>query len=323
MDYRKLGRSGLKVSPICLGGNVFGWTIDQTDSESVLDTFVGGGGNFIDTADIYSRWIEGHVGGESEGVIGTWLSRRKNRSDVVIATKVAGAMGTGPNSSGLSRLHILSAVDESLRRLNTDYIDLYQTHFDDPSTPLDETLGALDHLVRSGKVRYIGASNYSAWRLTKALWTSDKDNLVRFESLQPNYNLVDRSGYENELEPLALDQGLGVIPYFSLAAGFLTGKYQKGQPLPDTPRAAGVQKKYMNDRGFQVIDALKSIAKGRSVNPGQVALAWLIARPSITAPIASATSPAQTKDLLGAAELMLSEAEIKQLDDASAPAKGD
>jgi len=317
MQYRKLGRCGLKVSPICLGGNVFGWTAEQSASEAVLDTFVEGGGNFVDTADIYSRWIPGHIGGESETVIGKWLSARKNRQAVVIATKVAGGMGTGPNDSGLTRLHILNAVDDSLRRLQTDYIDLYQTHFDDPDTPLEETLGALDHLITAGKVRYIGASNYSAWRLTKALWTSDKNQLAHFESLQPNYNLVDREGYEKDIEPVVLDQGLGVIPYFSLAAGFLTGKYQRNAPLPHTPRAEGVQKKYMNDRGFKALDQVQSTAKDRGVNPAQVALSWLMARPGITAPIASATSAEQAKDLIAAAELRLTAEEIKALDNAS------
>jgi aryl-alcohol dehydrogenase-like predicted oxidoreductase len=226
-------------------------------------------------------------------------------------------MGAGPNDSGLTRAHILNAVNDSLSRLQTDYIDLYQTHFDDPDTQLEETLSALDHLVQSGKVRYIGASNYSAWRLTKALWASDKHHLHRFESIQPNYNLVDREGFERELEPLATEEGLGVIPYFSLAAGFLTGKYRKDSPLPPTPRAAGVQQKYMNERGFKVLDQVLSIAGEHSVSPGQVALAWLIARPSITAPIASATSAEQAKELIGAADLTLTADEIKALNTAS------
>jgi len=318
MKYTKLGRTGLKVSTITLGGNVFGWTTDQETSESVLDAFFDGGGNFIDTADIYSSWVPGHVGGESETVIGKWHSKRGYRSKIVIATKVAGPMGSGPNDSGLSRSHIISAVDASLKRLQTDYIDLYQTHFDDPETPLEETLGALDDLVTAGKVRYIGASNYPAWRLTKALWTSDKYNLARFESLQPNYNLVDRDGFERELEPLVLDQKIGVIPYFSLAAGFLTGKYTKEGPLPQTARASGVKSKYMNDRGFKVLDQLLAIAKDLGATPGQVALAWLIARPSITAPIASATSAEQAKELIGASALELTAEQITALDVASA-----
>ena len=318
MQYRKLGRTGLKVSPICLGGNVFGWTADQSASESVLDTFIEGGGNFIDTADIYSRWVPGHTGGESEAVIGNWITSRKNRESIVIATKVAGPMGTGPNDAGLTRTHILRAVDDSLSRLKTDYIDLYQAHFDDPDTRLEETLETFDFLIKTGKVRYIGASNYAAWRLTKALWVSDKNHLARFESLQPNYNLVDREGFETELEAVVTDQALGVIPYFSLAAGFLTGKYQRDTPLPNTQRAEGVQKKYMNDRGFKVIDAVSAVAKDHNVTPGQVALAWLIARPSITAPIASATNAEQAADLTKAAELSLSADDIKSLDDASA-----
>jgi aryl-alcohol dehydrogenase-like predicted oxidoreductase len=318
MQYRNLGRSGLKVSPICLGGNVFGWTADQAASESVLDTFVEGGGNFIDSADIYSRWIEGHVGGESETVLGKWLSKRQNRQCVVIATKVAGQMGPGPNDSGLSRQHIVTAVEDSLRRLQTDYIDLYQTHFDDPGTRLEETLCALDDLVASGKVRYLGASNYPAWRLTKALWVSDKHGYARFESLQPNYNLVDREVFERDLEPLCLSEGLGVISYFSLAAGFLTGKYQKNAPLPTTARAQGVQQKYMNDRGFKVLDAVQSVASAKNVAVSQVALAWLMARPSITAPIASATNADQAKELIAAAELSLTSEEIKKIEEASA-----
>src|SRR5256886_8612914 len=227
MLMRKLGRSGLRVAALCLGGNTFGWTTDQKTSEAVLDAYIEAGGNFIDTADVYSRWVPGHAGGESETVLGTWMKARGNRRAGIIASKVMGPMGAGPNDTGLSRQHIVEGVEDSLRRLQTDFIDLYQAHWDDRDTPLEETLRAFDDLVGQGKVRYIGASNYHAWRLTRALWESDSHDYVRYESLQPKYNLVFRDEYERELEPLCLEQGVGVIPYSSLGSGFLSGKYRR------------------------------------------------------------------------------------------------
>jgi aryl-alcohol dehydrogenase-like predicted oxidoreductase len=318
MLMRKLGRTGLKVSALCLGGNTFGWTTDQKASEAVLDAYVEAGGNFIDTADVYSRWAPGNKGGESEHALGLWLSARKHRASVLIATKVMGPMGPGPNDSGLSRTHIMEGVEASLRRLQTDYIDLYQAHWDDKETPLEETLRAFDDLVRQGKVRYVGCSNYPAWRLTRALWVSDRHGYARYECLQPKYNLVIRDEYERELEPLCLEQGVGVIPYSSLASGFLSGKYQRGGDLPSTARAAGVQKTYMNERGFAVLAAVEKVAAGVGATPAQVALSWLAHRRGITAPIASATSVAQLKEIAGAVELKLDAEATTTLDQASA-----
>jgi aryl-alcohol dehydrogenase-like predicted oxidoreductase len=318
MLMRRLGRTGLRVAALCLGGNTFGWTTDQRASEAVLDAYVEAGGNFIDTADVYSRWAPGNSGGESETVLGQWLKARGQRHAVVIATKGMGPMGPGPNDTGLSRAHILDAVEDSLRRLHTDYIDLYQAHWDDRDTPLDETLRTLDDLVRQGKVRYIGASNYHAWRLTRALWESDKRGLVRYESIQPKYNLVFRDEYERELEPLCLEQQIGVIPYSSLGSGFLSGKYRRGQAMPMTARAAGVEKTYMTDRGFTVLEAVDQVAKKVGATPSQVALSWLAHRPGITAPIASATSVEQLREILGAIELTLDEEATAALDRASA-----
>src|SRR2546425_4200693 len=251
MLTRKLGRTDLSVTPLCLGGNVFGWTADEQNSFAVLDAYVDGGGNFIDTADTYSTWVPGHVGGESESNLGRWLSTRNNRSRVIIATKVGSRMGTGPNAQGLSRQYILQEVEASLKRLQTDYIDLYQSHRDDPNTPLDETLAAFHDLVQQGKVRYIGASNYSAARLREALQVSDQHGYVRYECLQPPYSLVNRADYERELERLCLEKGLGVISYSSLASGFLTGHYRPGQDLPSSPRAKRIQERYMNEKGFR------------------------------------------------------------------------
>jgi aryl-alcohol dehydrogenase-like predicted oxidoreductase len=318
MLMRKLGRTGLRVAALCLGGNTFGWTTDQAGSEAVLDAYVAAGGNFIDTADVYARWAPGNKGGESEAALGTWLAARGHRSAVVIATKVMGPMGPGPNDTGLSRQHIMQGVEASLRRLRTDYIDLYQAHWDDRETPLEETLRAFDDLVRQGKVRYVGASNYVAWRLTRGLWESDRRGYVRFESLQPKYNLVFRDEYERELEPLCLEQGIGVIPYSSLGSGFLSGKYRRGAALPETARAAGVQKTYMTDRGFTVLEAVEKVAAGVGATPAQVALSWLAHRPGITAPIASATSVKQLEELLGGVELRLDADATAALDHASA-----
>ncbi len=318
MLMRKLGRTGLKVAALCLGGNTFGWTTDQNASEAVLDSYLEHGGNFIDTADVYSRWAPGNSGGESETALGTWMAARKNRARVIIATKVMGPMGPGPNDTGLSRTHIVEGVEASLRRLQTDYIDLYQAHWDDRDTPLDETLRAFDDLVRQGKVRYIGASNYVAWRLTRALWESDKRGYARFESIQPKYNLVVRDEYERELEPLCLEQNIAVIPYSSLASGFLSGKYRAGGPLPTTARASNVQTRYMHDHGFKVLAAVEKVASKVGATPAQVALSWMVHRPGITAPIASATSVTQLKEIVGSIELKLGDDATAELDKASA-----
>jgi aryl-alcohol dehydrogenase-like predicted oxidoreductase len=322
MLMRALGRTGMKVAALCLGGNTFGWTTDQKASEAVLDAYVEAGGNFIDTADVYSRWAPGNNGGESETALGIWMAARRNRHTVIMATKVCGPMGPGPNDTGLSRLHIMRTVEASLRRLQTDYIDLYQAHWDDRETPLEETLRAFDDLVRQGKVRYIGASNHMAWRLTRALWESSRHGYVRYECLQPKYNLVFRDEYERELEPLCLEQGVGVIPYSSLGSGFLSGKYRRGEDLPATARAAGVQKTYMTERGFAIIAAVEKVAAAAGATAAQVALSWLAHRPGITAPIASATSVAQLKELVGAIELKLDESARQALDQASAWREG-
>lgn len=312
---RKLGNSGLEVAPLCLGGNVFGWTAGEAASFRVLDAFVDAGFNFIDTADSYSRWVPGHQGGESESILGRWLKRGGNRARVIIATKVASDMGEG--RKGLSRAYILRAVEDSLRRLQTDTIDLYQSHWDDPTTPPAETLATYGELVRQGKVRVIGASNFTAARLAESLETSRREGYPRYQTLQPHYNLCERAGYEAELEPLCLREGLGVIPYFSLAAGFLTGKYRSEADLGKSPRGEGV-KKYLNSRGFRILDALDQVAREHGATPARVALAWLMARPSITAPIASATSVDQLKDIVQAVSLTLTRADIEALDLASA-----
>ena len=314
MEMRALGRAGLQVAPICLGGNVFGWTCDEPTSQAVLDAYVAGGGNFIDSADVYARWAPGNVGGESEAILGRWMRARGNREQLVIATKVGSAMGDGPNQRGLSRQHIVAAVEASLRRLQTDYIDLYQAHIDDAATPLDETLRAFDDLLRQGKLRYIGASNYSAWRLVQALWTSDHRGYAPYVCVQPRYNLVDRADYERELEPACLALGVGVITYSALGGGFLSGKYRRDGALPTTARADSVRQRYMHERGWAVLDALLAVAEARGATPTQVALAWQLARPSVTAPIASATSVAQVQELLGAAALKLTTEELAALD---------
>lgn len=318
MLFRNLGRSGLKVAALCLGGNVFGWTADERASLAVLDTYAEGGGNFIDTANSYSRWAPGHSGGESERIIGRWMRERGNRDKMIIATKVGGSMGDGPNQRGLSREHIMHEVEASLRYLQTDYIDLYLAHWDDPETPQDETMRAFDDLVRQGKVRYLGASNHGAWRLMGALWQSDKHGYARYVCLQPPYSLANREAYERELESCCHELGLGVMTYSSLASGFLSGKYRSGKDLPSSARAEGVQKRYMNEKGFAVLEAIDRAAAAHHATPAQVALAWIIARPGITSPIASATSTEQTRELLGAVEVKLSAEEIEALDRASA-----
>jgi aryl-alcohol dehydrogenase-like predicted oxidoreductase len=315
MTTRKLGASNLNVPPLCLGGNVFGWTADEKTSFAILDALVAAGFNFIDTADMYSRWVPGNKGGESETIIGNWLKRTGNRSKVIIATKVG--MEMGPNDKGLSKAYIFRAVERSLERLQTDYIDLYQSHQDAAATPLEETLGAYAELIKQGKVRAIGASNYTAERLAAAFEASEQHGLPRYESLQPHYNLYERAGYEAALEPLCLERGIGVIPYFSLASGFLTGKYRSESDLAKSARGQGV-KKFLNERGFRILAALDQVAREKKSTPGKVALAWLLARPSITAPIASATSMEQLYDLVDATKLELDRASVKRLNQASA-----
>ena len=315
---RPLGGSGLQVAPITFGGNVFGWTIDAKTSFAVLDAFVDSGFNLVDTADVYSRWVPGHTGGESETIIGQWLKASGKRSKVLIATKVGKPMSDeGSGRTGLSRRWIREAVHDSLTRLQTDHIDLYQSHDDDATTPLEETLGAFAELVREGKVRAIGASNFGAVRLTEALAVSKRLNLPRYESLQPHYNLIERAGYEAELEPLIRREGIGVINFFALARGFLTGKYRSEADLQKSPRGPGV-KGYLNAHGRAVLEALDALAATHRATPAQVALAWQIARPGITAPIASATSVAQWLELAGAARLELSASDVALLDRASA-----
>jgi aryl-alcohol dehydrogenase-like predicted oxidoreductase len=316
MQLRQLGRSPFQVAPLCLGGNVFGWTADEPTSFAVLDAYVEAGGNFVDTADVYARWVPGNSGGESETVLGRWMAARGNRGSVVIATKVGSEMG--PDARGLSRRYIMTAVEDSLRRLQTDYIDLYQAHRDDETTPMDETLGAFDELVRQGKVRTIGASNFTRARLAEAHGVSEEHGYARYESLQPPYSLVDRGTYEPELEPYCREHDVGVITYSSLASGFLAGKYRPGQPLPSTPRAQGIQSKFMNERGFRVLAEVDRVAAAHGVTPAQVALAWQIARPGITAPIASATSVTQLQELLGAIDLKLDPEAVSALDQAGA-----
>jgi aryl-alcohol dehydrogenase-like predicted oxidoreductase len=315
MEYRELGRSGLQVSRVCLGGNVFGWTADETTSFSLLDAWVDAGMNFVDTADVYSRWAAGHHGGESETVIGKWLKRSGKRDQVVIATKVGKDMGDG--RVGLGGDYIRRAVEASLQRLQTDVIDLYQSHDDDPNTPLEETLGAYADLIAAGKVRAIGASNHSAARLSEALAVSAKRGLPRYESLQPLYNLVERPAFEAELEAVCVKNGLGVINFYALASGFLTGKYRSEADLGKSARGQGV-KKYLNERGLRVLAALDAVAERLNATPAQVALAWQIARPSITAPIASATSLAQLNGLVAAARLRLDAEAIRAIDATSA-----
>ena len=310
----QLPDTSLDVFPLCLGGNVFGWTADEKRSFELLDAFVAAGCNFIDTADVYSRWAPGLRGGESETVIGNWLKRRGNRASVVIATKVGMEM---EGQSGLSKAHILASVEGSLRRLRTDYIDLYQSHQADPDTPIEETLATYAELIAGGKVRAIGASNYTAAQLGSALEASTRHGLPRYESLQPEYNLYARAPYEDALEPLCRQHGVGVIPYRALASGFLTGKYRSEKDFGKSPRGAGM-KKYLDARGLRILTALDAVAGERKATPAQVALAWLLARPGITAPIASATSLVQLDEMISAARLDLDADAIKQLNDASA-----
>lgn len=313
VHLRKLGSSDLEVFPLALGGNVFGWTADEKTSFDVLDAYTAAGGNFVDTADSYSAWIEGNKGGESETIIGKWVKARGNRSDVVIATKVS----QNPEYQGLSAANIRAAADASLRRLDTDYIDLYYTHFDQPEVPVEEIVGALDELVKAGKVRQIAASNISPERLRASLDFSDREGLARYVALQPHYNLVSRDTYEGPLQDLAAREGLAAVPYFSLASGFLTGKYRPGTTV-DSARAGSAAKHLESERGQRVLTALDEIAAAHDAPVATVALAWLAAQPTVTAPIASARTVEQLPALLGVAELRLSQQDLDRLTQASA-----
>ncbi|PPS75430.1 MULTISPECIES: aldo/keto reductase [Streptomyces] len=311
-SLRKLGSSDLEVFPLALGGNVFGWTADEDQSFAVLDAYTAAGGNFVDTADVYSAWVDGNRGGESETILGKWLEARGNRSDVVVATKVS----QHPDFQGLSAANITAAADASLRRLRTDYIDLYYTHFDQPDVPVEEIIGALDSLVKAGKVRHIAASNISAERLRESLEFSDREGLARYVALQPHYNLVSRDTYEGELQDLAERAGLAAVPYYALASGFLTGKYRPGTTV-ESARASGAAKHLETERGQRVLAALDEIAGAHDAPVATVALAWLAAQPTVAAPIASARTVEQLPALVGVGELTLSEAEVEQLTRAS------
>lgn len=316
MQYRNLGTTGLKMSVIGLGTMQWAWRATVEESFDIMDAFLDYGGNFLDTANIYSNWVPDLEAGSSETVIGQWLHSRRCRDQVVLATKVRGDMTSRITDRGLSRHHIMTAIDESLRRLQTDYVDLYQLHWPDAETPIEETLSTLDDLIRQGKVRYIGCSNFEAWQLMEALWCSDKHNLHRFVSLQPHYNLVHRREYERELAPVCTRFGVGVVPYSPMAGGFLTGKYRP-DAMPDTPRAGSVASKYIRAETWKVLEAVAQIARNRNTWPGAVALAWLLSRPAVVSPIAGANSIAQLKANLEAVELELSADELHQLTEAS------
>jgi len=314
MQKRQLGQSDLQVAPLTFGGNVFGWTIDEKKSFELLDAFVAAGFNLIDTADVYSRWAPGNNGGESETIIGNWLKKRGQRNNTLIATKAGADMGQG--KTDISKKHILKAAEDSLKRLQIDTIDLYQTHWDDNTTPVEETLSAYDELIKAGKVRYIGASNLSPARLQASLDAAKKNNLPLYQSLQPEYNLYAREKFESEYETICRENGLGVISYYSLASGFLTGKYRSKEDLGKSARGQGAIK-YLDERGLRILAALDEVAAQYKAPVASVALAWLIARPSVTAPIASATSTAQLDDLIKAATLALSPESIDLLTRAS------
>ena len=317
MDYRRLGNTGLKVSELCLGTMTFLWTSDELTSFSVLSAFAAAGGNFIDTADIYSRWVSGNPGGTAEVIIGKWLQQTNQRRDqVIIATKARGAMGDGPNDAGASRAHLIRALEDSLRRLQTDYVDLFQLHWPDMETPLEETMRTLDDMVTSGKVRYVGVSNFPAWYLMKALWVSDVHHYVRFESLQPHYNLMHRAEFQRELLAVCKDQHLGVIPYSPLAGGFLTGKYRKGQPIPAGSRGENndrIRKYADSNLGQETLGKLEEIGNAHGKTIPQTALAWLLTNPVITAPIVGASTLQQLSESLGAVGYRLTEDEMATL----------
>jgi aryl-alcohol dehydrogenase-like predicted oxidoreductase len=315
MNKRKLGKTGLEIAPLVFGGNIFGWTVDEPTSFKLLDAFVAAGFNSVDTADVYSKWVPGHTGGESEIIIGEWMKRSGNRNKIIVATKVGMDMGDG--KKGLSKSHILRSAEDSLGRLQTDYIDLYQSHVDDPDTPLEETLGAYAELLKQGKVRAIGASNHKAERLATALETGRKSGLPAYQTLQPNYSLIERTEYESTLEPVCEKEGLGVINYFPLAGGFLTGKYRSEKDVAGKARARNVTK-HLNERGFKILAALDQVAKKYNATPARISLAWLLARPSITAPIVSATNLEQLNDLVSSVDLALDRESVEFLNKASA-----
>jgi aryl-alcohol dehydrogenase-like predicted oxidoreductase len=315
MQKRSLGHSDLRAAPFVLGGNVFGWTADEATSHSILDRFVDGGFDLVDTANVYSRWVPGHAGGESETIIGNWLAKGGRRERVLIATKVGMEIG---GEKGLKRSLIERHVEESLKRLRTDRIDLYQTHIDDPQTPVEETLEALGRLVKSGKVRAIGASQYSAGRLRASMEASRRLGIPRYDTLQPEYNLYDRASFEKDLLPVALEYGLGVIPFFGLAKGFLSGKYRKAADIEGRPRAAGLKKYFEGDRGVRILEALDCVSERTGATPAQVSLAWIMAQPSICGPIVSVTSVAQLDEIAGATRVKLDREALAELDRASA-----
>lgn len=318
MQMRRLGNSGIDVAPLCFGGNVFGWTADEATSFRLLDALVEAGFNFIDTADVYSKWAPGNKGGESETIVGKWLRRSGKRQQVVLATKVGSEMA--PDKKGLSKSYIFQAVEDSLRRLQTDVIDLYQSHYDDPQTPVEETMEAFAGLMKSGKVRAIGASNFTPERLEESLAASRRHGWPAYTVLQPHYNLYERENYETKFEPICEREGLGVIPYFALASGFLAGKYRTKEDAAKTARGKLVEK-YLDERGFRILDALRKVADELDAKPAQAAIAWLLARPSVTAPIASATSLEQLHELLAATELRLEAGQVARLTEASAYAE--
>jgi aryl-alcohol dehydrogenase (NADP+) len=309
----KIADTELDVFPLCLGGNVFGWTADEDASFAVLDAYAEAGGDFIDTADAYSAWVPGNSGGESERILGRWLTRRGRRDDIVIATKV----GAAPELNDLRAGTIRTAAEASLGRLGVDHIDLYYAHRDDPNTPLEETIEAFDGLVRDGKVRYVAASNYSAPRLAEALKISEREGLARFVALQPKYNLVDREAFEGDLADLCARENIGVLPYYGLARGFLTGKYRPGGPDGDSPRARRARE-HLDDRGRAALGVLDQVAAAHQTTVAAVALAWLVAQPSVVAPIASARTPEQLADLLPMAELRLTDEELTRLTESAA-----
>lgn len=317
MNYRRLGRTGLKVAPLCLGTMQWGWSADEAISFDVMDGYVEVGGNFIDTANVYSNWVEGNPGGVSEEIIGRWMKARGNRHQLVVATKARGRMGSGPNEQGLSRQHLVQAVEDSLRRLQIETIDLYQAHASDPETPIDETLRAMDDLVRAGKVRYVGASNYLAWELMESLWSADQHGTVRYDSLQPHYNLVHRAEFERELKAVCEKYQVGVIPYSPLAGGFLTGKYHRDEET-ESVRSGSVKRRYFNEEGWQALEVVRAIAEEHNSSPTAIALAWQLAQPVITSPIIGANSRAQLQESINALDLTLTDEQIERLNTVSA-----
>jgi aryl-alcohol dehydrogenase-like predicted oxidoreductase len=317
MNYRPLGRTGLRVSEICLGTMQFKWTTDEAAAYQVLDAFAAAGGNFIDTADVYSRWAPGLHGGEAETIIGEWLHRRGDRRNFILATKVRGRMWDGPDGEGLSRAHIARAVEDSLRRLQTDYVDLYQSHSPDEATPIEETMRAFDDLVKQGKVRFVGCSNYDGRQLEAAITAARQAGLAEYLTVQPHWSLVERESFERNALPVVRQYDLAIIPYSPLGRGFLTGKYRRGQPLPESKRTGSVQQ-LLTDRNFDLLDKLEELGRARGRTAGQMALAWLLTQDLVAAPIIGANTPEQLADSLGAAGLKLSADEMRALNDLTA-----